>query len=162
MKNTYPTKTAMRRNKSALPQVSPRGGVWYRARQGAIHINHRFLYRGYLQIAVLDLTRSTLNELWLITWAPTESPRGARRGIGQTQRVCPAGASCRWGGSESTHPEEQRIRRHRPRPRLLQLPPLQPPSTADGIQKISLLEKEVLICTHIFYACRNGKYHWQN
>jgi len=34
--------------------------------------NHRFLYRGYLQIAVLDLTRSTLNDLWLITWDPTD------------------------------------------------------------------------------------------
>jgi RHS repeat-associated protein len=34
--------------------------------------NHRFLYRGYLQIAALDLTRTTLNELWFITWDPTE------------------------------------------------------------------------------------------
>jgi len=34
--------------------------------------NHRFLYRGYLQIAALDLTRSTLNALWYITWDPTE------------------------------------------------------------------------------------------
>jgi RHS repeat-associated protein len=34
--------------------------------------NHRFLYRGYLQIDTLDLTRTTLNDLWFITWDPTE------------------------------------------------------------------------------------------
>lgn len=28
----------------------------------------RFLYRAYLQIAALDLTRPTLNPMWFITW----------------------------------------------------------------------------------------------
>jgi len=55
MTNTYPTKNAMRCNKRVLPQVSPRGDVWHCARRGAIHTNHCFLYRGYLQIAVLAL-----------------------------------------------------------------------------------------------------------
>ncbi|WP_290566651.1 RHS repeat-associated core domain-containing protein [Akkermansia sp.] len=36
-------------------------------------LNHRYLYRGYLQIAALDLTRSTLNALWYILWDPTQS-----------------------------------------------------------------------------------------
>lgn len=34
--------------------------------------HQRYLYRGYLQIAALDLTRSTLNALWYILWDPTE------------------------------------------------------------------------------------------
>lgn len=34
--------------------------------------HQHYLYRGYLQIAALDLTRSTLNDLWLIVWDPTE------------------------------------------------------------------------------------------
>ena len=38
-----------------------------------IVLNHRYLYRGYLQIAALDLTRSTLNALWYILWDPTQS-----------------------------------------------------------------------------------------
>ena len=50
----------------------------------------------------------------------------AVRAIGQTRSVCPEGASCRWGGSESPHPVEQRIQRQRARPGLLQLPSLQP------------------------------------
>ncbi len=32
--------------------------------------NHRFIYRGYLQIACCDLTRSNHPCLWLITWDP--------------------------------------------------------------------------------------------
>ena len=34
--------------------------------------HQRSLYRGYLQIAALDLTRSTLNAFWYILWDPTE------------------------------------------------------------------------------------------
>ncbi len=34
--------------------------------------NHRFIYRGYLQIACCDLTRSSRPCLWLITWDPTQ------------------------------------------------------------------------------------------
>ena len=32
----------------------------------SVILNHRYLYRGYLQIAALDLTRTTLNALWYI------------------------------------------------------------------------------------------------
>ena len=35
--------------------------------------HQRYLYRGYLQIAALDLTRNTLNAFWYILWDPTES-----------------------------------------------------------------------------------------
>ena len=38
----------------------------------SVILNHRYLYRGYLQIAALDLTRTTLNALWYILWDPTE------------------------------------------------------------------------------------------
>ncbi|MDO4410375.1 MAG: RHS repeat-associated core domain-containing protein [Akkermansia sp.] len=34
--------------------------------------NHRFIYRGYLQIACCDLTRNAHPCLWLITWDPTQ------------------------------------------------------------------------------------------
>ena len=34
--------------------------------------HQRYLYRGYLQIAALDLMRSTLNAFWYILWDPTE------------------------------------------------------------------------------------------
>ena len=34
----------------------------------SVILNHRYLYRGYLQIAALDLTRTTLNALWYILW----------------------------------------------------------------------------------------------
>ncbi|MDO4411347.1 MAG: RHS repeat-associated core domain-containing protein [Akkermansia sp.] len=34
--------------------------------------NHRFIYRGYLQIGCCDLTRSGHPCLWLITWDPTQ------------------------------------------------------------------------------------------
>ncbi|MDO4410522.1 MAG: RHS repeat-associated core domain-containing protein [Akkermansia sp.] len=34
--------------------------------------NHRFIYRGYLQIACCDLTRTAHPCLWLITWDPTQ------------------------------------------------------------------------------------------
>ncbi len=34
--------------------------------------NHRFIYRGYLQIACCDLTRTAYPCLWLITWDPTQ------------------------------------------------------------------------------------------
>ena len=38
----------------------------------SVILNHRYLYRGHLQIAALDLTRTTLNALWYILWDPTE------------------------------------------------------------------------------------------
>ncbi len=34
--------------------------------------HHRFIYRGYLQIACCDLTRAAQPCLWLITWDPTQ------------------------------------------------------------------------------------------
>ncbi len=34
--------------------------------------NHRFIYRGYLQIACCDLTRAAHPCLWLIAWDPTQ------------------------------------------------------------------------------------------
>ena len=39
---------------------------------GAITLHQRYLYRGYLQIACCDLTRSNHPCLWLITWDPTQ------------------------------------------------------------------------------------------
>ena len=39
---------------------------------GNVTLHQRFLYRGYLQIACCDLTRSNHPCLWLITWDPTQ------------------------------------------------------------------------------------------
>ena len=39
---------------------------------GNITLHQRFIYRGYLQIACVDLTRSHYPALWLITWDPTQ------------------------------------------------------------------------------------------
>ena len=39
---------------------------------GSITLHQRYLYRGYLQIACCDLTRSNHPCLWLITWDPTQ------------------------------------------------------------------------------------------
>ena len=39
---------------------------------GQITSSHRFLYRGYLQIACCDRKRATHPCLWLITWDPTQ------------------------------------------------------------------------------------------
>lgn len=39
---------------------------------GAVTQHRRYLYRGYLQIACVDLTRSGHPSLWLITWDPTQ------------------------------------------------------------------------------------------
>ncbi|MDO4410593.1 MAG: RHS repeat-associated core domain-containing protein, partial [Akkermansia sp.] len=38
----------------------------------AIISNHRFIYRGYLQIGCCDLSRANHPCLWLITWDPTQ------------------------------------------------------------------------------------------
>ena len=35
-------------------------------------LHHRYIYRGYLQIAALDLTRSAHPNLWLVTWDPSQ------------------------------------------------------------------------------------------
>ncbi|MEG1427170.1 MAG: RHS repeat-associated core domain-containing protein, partial [Oscillospiraceae bacterium] len=39
---------------------------------GVVTLHHHYLYRGYLQIAALNLTRSTLNALWFTHWDPTQ------------------------------------------------------------------------------------------
>ena len=39
---------------------------------GAVTLHQRYIYRGYLQIAALDLTRSNHPALWFITWNPTQ------------------------------------------------------------------------------------------
>ena len=39
---------------------------------GSITLHQRYIYRGYLQIAALDLTRSHHPALWYITWDPTQ------------------------------------------------------------------------------------------
>ena len=39
---------------------------------GSITLHQRYLYRGYLQIACCDLTRTVHPCLWLITWDPTQ------------------------------------------------------------------------------------------
>ena len=38
---------------------------------GSVTLHQRYLYRGYLQIACCDLTRSNHPALWFITWDPT-------------------------------------------------------------------------------------------
>ncbi len=39
---------------------------------GATTLHHRYIYRGYLQIAALDLTRSAHPALWFVTWDPSQ------------------------------------------------------------------------------------------
>ena len=39
---------------------------------GTVKLHQRYIYRGYLQIAALDLTRSNHPALWFITWDPTQ------------------------------------------------------------------------------------------
>ena len=39
---------------------------------GTTTLHHRYIYRGYLQIAALDLTRSNHPALWLVTWDPSQ------------------------------------------------------------------------------------------
>ena len=38
---------------------------------GTTTLHHRYIYRGYLQIAALDLTRAAHPALWFVTWDPT-------------------------------------------------------------------------------------------
>ena len=40
---------------------------------GAVTLHQRYIYRGYLQIACCDLTRSSHPCLWLLTWDPSQS-----------------------------------------------------------------------------------------
>ena len=39
---------------------------------GSVTLHQRYIYRGYLQIAALDLTRTAHPALWYITWDPTQ------------------------------------------------------------------------------------------
>ena len=39
---------------------------------GTVALHHRYIYRGYLQVACCDLKRSAHPCLWLITWDPTD------------------------------------------------------------------------------------------
>ncbi|MBQ6705528.1 MAG: RHS repeat-associated core domain-containing protein [Opitutales bacterium] len=39
---------------------------------GTTPLHHRYIYRGYLQIAALDLTRAAHPALWLVTWDPSQ------------------------------------------------------------------------------------------
>lgn len=39
---------------------------------GTVTLHQRYIYRGYLQIACIDLTRSHHPVLWFITWDPTQ------------------------------------------------------------------------------------------
>ena len=39
---------------------------------GTVMLYHRYLYRGYLQIACVDCTRSGHPALWLVTWDPSQ------------------------------------------------------------------------------------------
>ena len=40
---------------------------------GSVTLHQRYIYRGYLQIASCDLTRSNHPCLWLLTWVPTQT-----------------------------------------------------------------------------------------
>ena len=39
---------------------------------GTVTLHHRYIYRGYLQIACVDLTRSGHPALWFVTWDPSQ------------------------------------------------------------------------------------------
>jgi hypothetical protein len=39
---------------------------------GSVVLHQRYIYRGYLQIACIDLARSHHPALWYITWDPTQ------------------------------------------------------------------------------------------
>ena len=39
---------------------------------GITTLHHRYIYRGYLQVAALDLTRSAHPALWFVTWDPSQ------------------------------------------------------------------------------------------
>ena len=39
---------------------------------GSVTLHQRYIYRGYLQIACVDLTRSHHPVMWLVTWDPTQ------------------------------------------------------------------------------------------
>ena len=74
---------------------------------GSVTLHQRYIYRGYLQIACSDLTRSYHPDLWYITWDPTQSPRGLGGGLDKPQsEFAPHGVSRQWGAGESTrrHP----------------------------------------------------------
>ena len=51
---------------------------------GSVTLRQRYIYRGYLQIAALDLTRAAHPALWYITW---ESPRGLGGGLDKLQSM---------------------------------------------------------------------------
>ena len=44
---------------------------------GTVVLHHRYVYRGFLQIACLDLTRAGTPALWFVFWDPTQ-PTGTR------------------------------------------------------------------------------------
>ena len=44
---------------------------------GTTTLHHRYIYRGFLQIACLDLTRAGTPALWFVFWDPTQ-PTGTR------------------------------------------------------------------------------------
>jgi len=74
---------------------------------GTVTLHQRYIYRGYLQIACIDLTRSHHPDLWYINWDPTQSPRGLGGGLDKLQsEFAPHGVSRQWGADESTrrHP----------------------------------------------------------
>ena len=56
--------------------------------KGGITTHHRYLYRGYLQIAAVNLKAdaSTPNQ-WFLIWDPTQSPRGLGGGLDTSQEV---------------------------------------------------------------------------
>ena len=40
---------------------------------GTVTLHRRYVYRGYLQIACVDLTRTNHPSLWFVTWDPSQS-----------------------------------------------------------------------------------------
>ena len=40
---------------------------------GTVTLHHRYIYRGYLQIACVDCTRSGHPALWFVTWDPSQA-----------------------------------------------------------------------------------------
>ena len=74
---------------------------------GSVTFHRRFIYRGYLQIAAIDLTRSHHPVMSLLLWDSCQSPRGLGGGLDKPRsKFAPQGVSRQWGAGESTcrHP----------------------------------------------------------
>ena len=101
---------------------------------GTVTLHHRYIYRGYLQIACVDLTRSGHPALWFVLWDPSQEtatrPLAIQKdgtwytyGCDITKNVC---EGLRFRRRHATLPMVIGTLRLGNRIGLLQLPPLLP------------------------------------